>query len=185
MIWLPPNPGKRGGSRTTNSIEDSKDETESTISFDIGLARQPPLYGTQGGSSLSSSFSLLAIQSSHNKPFFLSIQWLKEKNLELSLTDWLGNLGDRCKRRWSCCWPSLNLSLGSRNAQSGFPLLPTKAASACCWRSRNGLPPFLKLDCAVGMKYTFQTESDEQEQKEAESVLKWARIGCATLPYRR
>lgn len=68
-------------------------ETESTISFDIWLARQPPLYRTQGGSSLSSSFSCsaLAIQSSHNKPFFLSIQWLKEKNLELFLTNWLGS----------------------------------------------------------------------------------------------
>lgn len=56
------------------------------------------------------------------------------------------SLGDRCKRRWSCCWPSLDLTPGSRNAQSGFPLLPTNQGCKCVLLAiQNGLPPFGKL----------------------------------------
>lgn len=61
------------------------------------------------------------------------------------------SLGDRCKRRWSCCWPSLDLTPGSRNAQSGFPLIPTNQGCKCVLLAiQNGLPPFGKLNAPIG-----------------------------------
>lgn len=127
-------------------------ETESTISFDIGLARQPPLYGTQGGSSLSSYFSWLAIHSQKTLFSFDSVAegWVLPWVVFDRLTGKL-SLGDRCKRRWSCCWPSLDLTPGSRNAQSGFPLIPTNQGCKCVLLAiQNGLPPFGKLNAPIG-----------------------------------
>jgi len=85
-------------------------------------------------------FASASTKSWTTNPFFLSIQWLKDEFfLELSLTDWLGSSawetdakgGDLVADR---VLTSL-LALEMLNQAFHF-FLPTKAASACCWRSR-------------------------------------------------